>query len=361
MRSDFYVYALLDPRKSGQFKYGRLKFDFEPFYIGKGFGKRAFSHIRDGDLRVYEKRIRHDFKTNKINSIKRAGYEPIVIMVRENLSEEKAFELECKFIITIGRKDTKTGPLTNATNGGEGASGYVYDDSQRKAKSEERKQWHASLTEEDKTEIRIRKQKGLKEYFGSLSKSDMEARAKAISEGHSKRTPKQQKELSKRYKEIQRNLPEDVDAARREKLSKSTKRHFENMSEEERKLCSEKASKYNKRNWDSAPEPKRKQRAKAAATARHYDKDDTELAKINAKISNTVADYHASLSLHAKRIRNFRVMCATRLSLIGRKHDDDLRKRLYGIGDRFYAKSENLEVEPTQLRDRVVRMIEKAA
>lgn len=361
MRSDFYVYALLDPRKAGQFKYGRLKFDFEPFYIGKGFGKRAFSHIRDGDLRVYEKRIRHDFKTNKINSIKRAGYEPIVIMVRENLSEEKAFELECKFIITIGRKDTKTGPLTNATNGGEGTSGYIGDELHCKRKSEASKKWQSQLNAEEKKELQARRTKGLVEYFDNLSDAGWEARAKAISEGHSKRTPKQQKALSKKHSEIQRNLPEDVQRVKNSKTSKGLKEYFANMSEEDRANLSKKTGAGIKKAWDSTPEPKRKQRAKAAATARHYDKDDTELAEINAKISNTVADYHASLSLHAKRIRNFRVMCATRLSLIGRKHDDDLRKRLYGIGDRFYAKSENLEVEPTQLRDRVVRMIEKAA
>jgi hypothetical protein len=34
----YYVYAFLDKSKPGNFNYGDLKFDYEPFYIGKGTG-----------------------------------------------------------------------------------------------------------------------------------------------------------------------------------------------------------------------------------------------------------------------------------------------------------------------------------
>ena len=34
--SIFYVYAYLDPRKPGVFQYKDFRFDYEPFYIGKG-------------------------------------------------------------------------------------------------------------------------------------------------------------------------------------------------------------------------------------------------------------------------------------------------------------------------------------
>jgi hypothetical protein len=43
--SVFYVYAILDPRKPGHFRYGHFKFEYEPIYIGKGNGKRSLAHI----------------------------------------------------------------------------------------------------------------------------------------------------------------------------------------------------------------------------------------------------------------------------------------------------------------------------
>jgi len=36
--NNYYVYALLDPRKNGPFKFDNIVFDYEPFYIGKGKG-----------------------------------------------------------------------------------------------------------------------------------------------------------------------------------------------------------------------------------------------------------------------------------------------------------------------------------
>lgn len=107
----FYVYALLDPRKAGPFKYGRWKFDFEPFYIGKGKGRRASSHLRHAST---------SHKGNKIKRIFESGLVPIVVIKKRNLTEHQAFCLEATFIALIGRKGN--GPLTNSTSGGEGCS-----------------------------------------------------------------------------------------------------------------------------------------------------------------------------------------------------------------------------------------------
>ena len=38
--NQFYTYVYLDPRKSGKYKYSEYKFDYEPFYVGKGCGNR---------------------------------------------------------------------------------------------------------------------------------------------------------------------------------------------------------------------------------------------------------------------------------------------------------------------------------
>ena len=40
----YYVYVFLDKSKPGNFEYGDLKFDFEPFYIGKVL-EIEFTHL----------------------------------------------------------------------------------------------------------------------------------------------------------------------------------------------------------------------------------------------------------------------------------------------------------------------------
>ncbi len=108
----FYVYVYCDTRKPGSFIYGDLKFDYEPFYVGKGKGMRMYSH-----LFLKEK---NNFKNRKIQKILNEDLEPLILKIKENLSENEAFEIEKEIIKIIGRG--KLGPLTNLTSGGEGSS-----------------------------------------------------------------------------------------------------------------------------------------------------------------------------------------------------------------------------------------------
>jgi hypothetical protein len=120
----FYVYVILDSRKPGNFVYGTYVFDHEPFYIGKGKEHRMYSHFR---FRLDTHRGR------KIKCIFReTGKNPPVTKYRDGLTESEAFALEMNMIKTIGRSDLGTGPLTNKTVGGEGATGQVMSDKQRK-------------------------------------------------------------------------------------------------------------------------------------------------------------------------------------------------------------------------------------
>jgi len=114
----FYNYVLLDPRKPGDYNYGDLHFDFEPFYVGKGNGDRCKAHIR-----LYGE---NKFKDNKIKKILSLGLNLISLKIYENLSEKESFDNELNLINIIGRSNLKLGPLTNLTNGGEGVSGAVY-------------------------------------------------------------------------------------------------------------------------------------------------------------------------------------------------------------------------------------------
>lgn len=115
MENIFYVYAYLDSRKPGNFKYGDVIFTFEPFYIGKGHKYRCVHGLTP--YRKYENKW-HKFK--KIKSMSKSGHLPIIQKIYENLSEPDSFKKEIELIKLIGRHDLSTGPLTNHTNGGEG-------------------------------------------------------------------------------------------------------------------------------------------------------------------------------------------------------------------------------------------------
>jgi len=116
--NNFYVYVYLDPRKSGQYKYGEYEFDYEPFYVGKGKGRR----YKRTDNR------RSNYFKNKVNKIKEFGLKPLVIKLKENLNENNSFILEIELIKSIGRKDLNKGPLLNFTDGGEGSSGFKHSE-----------------------------------------------------------------------------------------------------------------------------------------------------------------------------------------------------------------------------------------
>ena len=115
---EFYVYIYLDPRKPGIYEYGDYKFDYEPFYVGKGKGSRMYEHLYRNDKH-------NSHKTNKIKSILGEGIEPIILKVKESLCEIDAYELEIDLIKLIGRKCTKEGILTNISEGG-GKIGALY-------------------------------------------------------------------------------------------------------------------------------------------------------------------------------------------------------------------------------------------
>jgi len=127
--TDYYVYIYLDPRKPNIYIYGDLKFEYEPFYVGKGRGDRMYHHLRGYNSR-------NSYLKNKINKIKESGLSPIIIKLISNVNENIAFEKEKEYILKIGRLKNNTGCLVNFSDGGEGQSGFKH-------------------TEESKTKIRL--------------------------------------------------------------------------------------------------------------------------------------------------------------------------------------------------------------
>jgi hypothetical protein len=130
----FYVYALLDPRKPGPYKYTIsdlvVSLDYEPFYVGKGFGVRMFSHCKEA-----RRSNKNSPKLNKIRAIESDGESVIVQQMSALSCETTALAKEILFIRAVGRKDSG-GPLTNLCDGGEGISGAVMSEAVRKHLSE---------------------------------------------------------------------------------------------------------------------------------------------------------------------------------------------------------------------------------
>lgn len=82
----------------------------EPFYIGIG--------ITENYLRAYSKKSRNKLWKTIAN---KSGYEVEVMF--DDLSWEEACKKEKEFISLYGRIDTKTGILSNMTDGGDGTIG----------------------------------------------------------------------------------------------------------------------------------------------------------------------------------------------------------------------------------------------
>jgi len=100
--NNFYVYSYLREDKS-------------PYYIGKGRDNRCF--VKGKKESVSPPRDKNRIK-----------------IIKKNLTEQEAFELEKLYILMFGRKDLGTGILRNLTNGGDGVSGYIVSEGVREAR-----------------------------------------------------------------------------------------------------------------------------------------------------------------------------------------------------------------------------------
>jgi len=128
-----YVYTLSDPRNG------------TPFYVGKGHGKRCEFHL--DEAKYYTKR--KSKKLNKIRKLMSLGMQPIITKVEENVSDAQAIDFECLLIAEM--RDIGI-PLTNMTDGGDGAKGYKHTEENKRLASERQK--NRVMTEEHKQRMR---------------------------------------------------------------------------------------------------------------------------------------------------------------------------------------------------------------
>ena len=92
----------------------------EPFYIGIGTDKRYY--------RASSSRKRNPIWNNIVNN---SSYEVEIFM--DDLTWEQACEKEKELISLYGRKNTKTGILSNMTDGGEGTLKIEFSQERRKS------------------------------------------------------------------------------------------------------------------------------------------------------------------------------------------------------------------------------------
>ncbi len=146
MEKKYYIYLYLDDTKPGEYIYEDLKFEYEPFYVGKGSLDRINNSIYD----------KGTFKSNKIRSIKNKGGKVIRLKLYENLYNHESLELEKLMISKIGRRDLNNGPLTNLTNGGDGRliSPHTEETKRKISETKKSQNLHTIVTDAQKEHLR---------------------------------------------------------------------------------------------------------------------------------------------------------------------------------------------------------------
>lgn len=95
----------------------------DPFYVGKGCGNRAYSHLEKA------KKIRIGSRESlcivECRKLLKEKLEPIVEIFINNLNESEALIIEQQLIASYGRRNNSTGILTNMTDGGESFDGLI--------------------------------------------------------------------------------------------------------------------------------------------------------------------------------------------------------------------------------------------
>ncbi len=120
MEEKYYNYIYLDPTKPGNYIFHTenrtYSFAFEPFYVGKGTGKRYKQHL-------YKQTGK--FMYSKMQSILGKNIKPIMLVFNKNSNNDFVCNYEKQLIKLIGRRDLGLGSLCNLTDGGDDGCNQV--------------------------------------------------------------------------------------------------------------------------------------------------------------------------------------------------------------------------------------------
>ena len=218
----YYIYVYLDIMKPGNYIYNDLKFNFEPFYVGKGYGNRAYAHLAiKGKNFLKNKIIKHILDSNLC---------PIIHKLYTGLTNEQALQLEIDTIKKIGRIQNFNGPLTNMTDGGEGHCGFIQNEETKKKRKISRDNstfWTTVKSKEFKNKMSdiSKKRCENKEYVLKISQSKLGNKNPMFGKKTSK---KQVESVKKAHKDGKIKLSEDgrkkiIESNKKKKGKKITK------------------------------------------------------------------------------------------------------------------------------------------
>ncbi len=192
----YYVYLLLDPRKY-----------YLPFYVGKGKDTRWNIHLTES-----KKATKNIRKWNKIQKIRKDGFEPIVIFWKENMKEEPAYDLEEELIARFGRIDFDEGGIL--TNICDSARPPAYDDERREKYRQRMIGNTLNLNRRQSKEEREKKSLSLKEIYKNGKRVPSEKQLKALDQTGKIRSPETRKLISEyaknRSPEHQKKITESL-------------------------------------------------------------------------------------------------------------------------------------------------------
>ena len=175
--NNFYVYALLDTRFKVDESYTvdvhEIKFEYKPFYIGKGVKKRMYEHFSKSNLKDNNPR------SKKILKIINEGYQPISIKLIENLTENDSYDLETKIISIIGLEN-----LTNINSGGLGQSSENMMGEKNPMFGKKRPKWLIEKMQEERKKL-TNKGKTYQEIYGEKKSNQIKKKMSERRKGKS--------------------------------------------------------------------------------------------------------------------------------------------------------------------------------
>lgn len=109
MKTDYYVYAYLDPQVSGKFVTPYFSFTFQPLYIGKGREERMYH----GKIALIAGKylLTNKMLYGRLCSLSRSGFDPVVVLIKDNLSAQEALDMEGQLIEQFGRLNKDPGGI----------------------------------------------------------------------------------------------------------------------------------------------------------------------------------------------------------------------------------------------------------
>jgi hypothetical protein len=180
------------------YTYAYLREDGTPYYIGKGEKSRAYNKNHNNVYVPPKDRI---------------------LFLKKNLTEEQAFNHEIYMIAVFGRKNLKTGVLHNKTNGGDGSSGRIVTENQKKKQSEKMKGRKGPIISEEGRKKLSQIMKG-----NTRGKPHTQKTKYKISKAHKgkKLTERHKKNLSDSHKGVKRHPHSDETKTKISEIHKKT-------------------------------------------------------------------------------------------------------------------------------------------